>query len=915
MALRIYHLPPGTGGTRNALLGETLGGLEGPDYSRVLYLAPTRHLVERFRREFHSLAGGCYIPPRSMTLRESARNVHYTYGEGIVFPPSLMPVLIVGLTGCGMGTATLAVEFMGELKEHYPGESVQDMKKRVLEAFSSLETHEEASRRAVEALDMIALVEETLGNHGALTREDLFPLAAAMVKEHLEPPDVLFLDGFYEVSPAEELFLTSLIKGARETLVTIPISGSDDDLSYCYSAYLKKYFNVEPAFVPPERPLEPLTYRAVPSMEEEVQDVAREIKADYIAGRRRDLEGTFLVFPRLAPYRSMVERVFQRYGIPVSLPAGGKSLLERPYQDVLGLLEAYLGDYPRSPTAGFLTSPFFRKIPGEIAGKAPRVMLSSGIIKGRGAWVRAFRDAGVDSLERAVFRKLAPLGSPAIKRSYKMHAKALRDVLSALAFVPGGEGDGAGFERALRRLGHLDGVLPEGTDLRGFADALARVLDELPEPLEEKGVRVAELKDVRGLEPGVLYMAGLRDGDLPSRPKMDILLPDSVRRKLGLVDLKRHMHLEGHIFTRLAFSARRAVLSYPSMEGDTVFLPSVLLSGAEEVERAVSPLILSAEEKLLTEGREPFSVHIREASNLRRYSEEQALSVTHIDSYRACPRRFLLEKVLGLSPPEVLDYEIEPLTMGSIIHSVMEMLVDAQSPDLEAMKRDAEVVLEKVLGETALDGYFKELVRETFMGLVPALYEIEDAMRQEGYRFREAEYDVRGEPLPGIVLKGKVDRIDAGAGGEVRIIDYKTGSPNVNSSGVLCRGANLQLFLYAAVLKTLGMRPERVGIYSLRDLGVKWFPTKRDMKKGLTLEDFMTSALRYLEGTVGGMRQGSFPARPIEEQFCRLCHERPYCPFVQGGVEAERRNNAYEFISFDGKGDDGPRGMRDAARR
>jgi hypothetical protein len=46
----------------------------------------------------------------------------------------------------------------------------------------------------------------------------------------------------------------------------------------------------------------------------------------------------------------------------------------------------------------------------------------------------------------------------------------------------------------------------------------------------------------------------------------------------------------------------------------------------------------------------------------------------------------------------------------------------------------------------------------------------------------------------------------------------------------------------------------------------------------------------HMEDTVARMRKGDFAAAPLSEQTCRNCHERPYCPYIQGaGTRATGR--------------------------
>jgi hypothetical protein len=85
-------------------------------------------------------------------------------------------------------------------------------------------------------------------------------------------------------------------------------------------------------------------------------------------------------------------------------------------------------------------------------------------------------------------------------------------------------------------------------------------------------------------------------------------------------------------------------------------------------------------------------------------------------------------------------------------------------------------------------------------------------------------------------------------------------------------------------MKSLGFNVERAGIYSLKDMHLSWIPGKLDRKHGRTMEDYINISLQYLEETVSKMRKGDFSALPLEEQTCRNCSERPYCPYIHKTV-------------------------------
>jgi hypothetical protein len=86
------------------------------------------------------------------------------------------------------------------------------------------------------------------------------------------------------------------------------------------------------------------------------------------------------------------------------------------------------------------------------------------------------------------------------------------------------------------------------------------------------------------------------------------------------------------------------------------------------------------------------------------------------------------------------------------------------------------------------------------------------------------------------------------------------------------------------LIEAPGPKVERVGIYSLKDLILSWIPGKYDRKNGRTMQDYIDTSLRFLEETVLKLRSGDFSASPLNDQICRNCPERPYCPYIQKTV-------------------------------
>ena len=89
------------------------------------------------------------------------------------------------------------------------------------------------------------------------------------------------------------------------------------------------------------------------------------------------------------------------------------------------------------------------------------------------------------------------------------------------------------------------------------------------------------------------------------------------------------------------------------------------------------------------------------------------------------------------------------MLLGTIIHEIMaELMAKPRSyRDFDEMKAEAEKLLGKLLDEKPLENYWKNFIRDSFLSILPEIYEIESELRDEGYSFMKAEAPVEGEVI------------------------------------------------------------------------------------------------------------------------------------------------------------------------
>jgi ATP-dependent helicase/DNAse subunit B len=636
------------------------------------------------------------------------------------------------------------------------------------------------------------------------------------------------------------------------------------NISDNYIDYLKSNFNIREVRLDDNTQFD-FSYIGYGSVEEEIEAIARHIKSLSVAGRITGNSWVIVTFPRISDYRAITERVFRKYGLTYTISLQKPAISRRTLRDAIYLLDCIVDDFPRQKFAAVLSSPTFKKIPDVVKHSIISLSMKTGIVKGIDSWnlgsfMNMRKSAKHVTIRNEIEKALAQLGF-----------EAEQDALDEL-------------HNAFNTVSLVAGMTENDTlSLRRYTDYLKHILSRAEYRHEDVGIQIMDFPETRGLAPDYLYFCGLKDGDMPSRPPIDHILPDSIRTEYGLINLKTHLLIQKLNFQRLIGSSSHTHLSYPSLDGDKLFLPSSYLAWDKEISENIYG-VYSREELQIKKQVAPLSDTIRQIridqksrEKLLKRTLRMPMRVTDIDSFRKCPRRFFIERVLYLEASEIAQYEIEAKLLGTIIHDIMEKLIKEPLDETKAVRSAASRITDTILRDVPVDDYLKALLKESFLEILPDIVDIELQMRKEGFFPYELEKRFEETVLPGISLKGRIDRIDRKED-TFRIIDYKTGTVQIGSD-IISRGKNLQIALYAAMLKAHGMIVEKTGVYSLKDIAVKWIPTSRDRH---ILEDYVASSLRYLEETVHEMHKGIFRAHPLDEFYCTTCPEAPFCPYIHG---------------------------------
>jgi len=352
-----------------------------------------------------------------------------------------------------------------------------------------------------------------------------------------------------------------------------------------------------------------------------------------------------------------------------------------------------------------------------------------------------------------------------------------------------------------RSLEAISQILSEHAELAGvetlaprvtWAEAIALLSRQwagasLPEPGGEPAVELMGYLDLAMDDAPVTVVTSLNEGCVPAARNSDPMLPNDLRRRLGLADNDHRAARDG---LRLkSILASRAVVTLlaarHSASGDPLAPSRLLLTGddttlIERLERFYTPDDAPSTGSLLTPGK---SDRFRIPPPARDEALPNKLRVTAFADYLACPYRFYLKHVRRLDELEDGNEEMDPPTFGSLMHDVLHRFGGSEwraSDDPAAI----EGFLSDALDRLAARHFGKD---NSHVAVRLQIEQLRQRLRDFAFihadeiakgwqliateRDLEATVHVDGQPF---VLTGRIDRIDYHPEHGYRILDYKT---------------------------------------------------------------------------------------------------------------------------------------------
>lgn len=316
------------------------------------------------------------------------------------------------------------------------------------------------------------------------------------------------------------------------------------------------------------------------------------------------------------------------------------------------------------------------------------------------------------------------------------------------------------------------------------------------------GLQVLGMLETRLLHFSKIFLIDVTDDQLPGNPIRSSLLPDSLRKILGLPNAHDRDILTAYTFYRLLAGAKEVYLYW--QEGIEV---SNSFEGKKQKSRFVEEILWEEEQSIgsqITPGDYVLNIakpevspplrrrrHIIKTPAIQRQLNSilsHPVSATQLDTYLMCPLRFYFERVAMVRPVEVVNEDDDPASVGQLLHKVLKVFF-MDYVGKECTKEDLSSERLRMLFKEELlsSGLINSLPPESSMMLSLSGPEklVRFLSRQPDKtkiihleKYFQATLQINGNTR---ILEGILDRVDKRGNEGVIIFDYKSGRIKNNS--------------------------------------------------------------------------------------------------------------------------------------
>jgi double-strand break repair protein AddB len=359
---------------------------------------------------------------------------------------------------------------------------------------------------------------------------------------------------------------------------------------------------------------------------------------------------------------------------------------------------------------------------------------------------------------------------------------------------------------ALRAEAEFGGTLSTA-DYASLFDAVLQRGEVRESETGHPGVMIWGTLEARVQGAELVILGSLNEGVWPEQPSPDPWLNRRMRHDAGLLLPDRRIGLSAHDFQQ-AVAATEVILTRSVRDSEAQTVPSRWLNRMINLMDGVSEAGAEALKGMRSRGARWLAMAERLDSPDTKTGaaprpsprppvgdRPRELSITEIQTLIRDPYAVYARRILGLQPIDPLRHTPDAPLRGTVLHKVFELFIgEGPVRDPVAARTRLIEITDAVLQAEAPWPAARRMWRAKLLRVADWFIEGEIARQAAVTPVVQERKGALWLPDLDLTLKGKVDRIDRTADGQLAIYDYKTGKPPTEDQQ---RHFDKQLFLAA----------------------------------------------------------------------------------------------------------------------
>ena len=436
------------------------------------------------------------------------------------------------------------------------------------------------------------------------------------------------------------------------------------------------------------------------------------------------------------------------------------------------------------------------------------------------------------------------------------------------------------------------------------------------EPAE--GIQVMGVLETRNLDFDHVLLLSCNEGNMPRGVNDTSFIPYALRKAYGLTTVDYKVAIYQHYFHRLLQRTSDVTILYnnATSDGKTAEMSRFMLQLMVENKIPISFFTLKAGQTPQLHASKAIEKTPDVIAQMQKHfsQKEGGISPTAINNYLRCQLRFFYRYVCGIDEPDSTEDDlIDNRLFGNIFHKAAQIIYTPFISQTVTSSMLEELIKEEVTIERAVDEAFKHeffkitdpsrplppldglqiINREVIIKYIRQLLEVD--RRFTPFRIIDLEKWVSTE-IGGYKVGGIIDRLDSihnpeTSEDQIRVVDYKTGSRNINSlpdvASIFTSEAIkdhsdyfLQTFLYAHIVRS--RTPEKVSpclLFIQHAGGKDYDPTLEIDKEPVTdIATYSDEYKRLFENLLTEIFNPQLPFTPTDDRKrCETCPLASLC--------------------------------------